>query len=211
MAHTTVSEAERGNGDDYTLRTWARLATAAGAGLHAYVRGASAAERPRDAVHLRTQELVLAFAARGGWQGTAEVAIDDTTRGSRFLDVALRRAHDGMLEIAVIEVIDWMDDVGAALRDWTRRLARAEQLAVAGLTRDLGDGPLLPRVAGCVVLRATRRNRDLVRDHRLVFRTRFPGSSEAWLEALGGPSPMPGEGAILWVSVDGTRIWPARL
>jgi hypothetical protein len=110
-------------------------------------------------------------------------------------------------------VVDWIDDVGAALRDWTRRLARADQLATARLTRDAGaqQGPVLPAVSGCWVLRATHRNRGLVSDHRLVFRSRFAGSGRAWLAALRGPSLMPSEPAILWVSLDGDRVWPARL
>jgi transcriptional regulator with XRE-family HTH domain len=212
MAHSTVSEAERGNGDDFTLRTWARLAIASGAALRAYIQGVSDADRPRDAVHLRVQELILATAARGGWQGMTEAPIDDPARGSRFLDVALRRALEGLMEVAVIEVVDWQDDVGATLRDWTRRVARVERRATGTLTRDAADGqPIVPSVAGCLVLRATRRNRTLVRDHRLVFRTRFPGSGTAWLKALESRSPMPEEAAILWVSVDGSRLWPARL
>jgi hypothetical protein len=211
MAPSTVSEAERGNGDDFTLRTWARLAMASGAALRAYVQGISGADRPRDSAHLRVQELILGMAAGGGWRGMAEAAIDDAALGSRFLDVALRRTGTGQPEVAVLEVIDWMDDVGAALRDWTRRLARAERGAIASLTRDRDGAPLLPRVAGCVVLRATRRNRALVRDHRLVFLSRFPGSGRAWLLALGSRSAMPQEAAILWVSLDGARLWPARL
>lgn len=210
MAHSTIAEAEKGEGDDFTLRTWSRLAAAAGVEFHAYLKRASAADRPRDAVHLRVQELLLRTSSPGGWGGEAELAIDDAARGSRSVDVALERAALGVPEVAVLEVVDWLDDVGAALRDWTRRLARVDQLATARLTREGGGGTVLPRISGCWVLRATERNRGLVRDHGLVFRGRFPGSGATWLRALRGPTPMPLEPALLWVSVDGTRLWPAR-
>lgn len=211
MAHSTIAEAEKGKGDDFTLRTWSRLAAAVGVTLHAYLKRASAADRPRDAVHLRVQELLLQTSAPGGWNGTAELAIDDAARGSRSVDVALERVTLSVPEVAVLEVVDWLDDVGAGLRDWTRRLARVDQLATARLTREDGGGAtVLPRVSGCWVLRATVRNRELVRDHALVFRSRFPGSGATWVRALRGPTPMPLDSALLWVSVDGTRLWPAR-
>ncbi len=212
MAQSTVVTAEHGDADDFTLRTWARLAVGSGVELRAYLKGASAADRPRDAVHLKAQELLLQTAAPGGWHGFAELGIDDAAHGSRFIDVALER-HRDRPEMAVLEVVDWIDDVGAGLRDWTRRLARADQLATARLTRDdpAKGGLILPAVSGCWVLRATRRNRDLVRDHSLVFRSRFGGSGTAWLAALRGPAPMPSEPAILWVSIDGERLWAARL
>lgn len=210
MVHSTIAEAEKGKGDDFTLRTWSRLAAAVGITLHAYLKRVSAADQPRDAVHLRVQELLLQTSAPGGWNGTAELAIDDAARGSRSVDVALERATLAVPEVAVLEVVDWLDDVGAALRDWTRRLARVDQLATSRLTREVAGGTVLPRVAGCWVLRATERNRGLVRDHGMVFRGRFPGPGAAWLRALGGPTPMPLDSALLWVSVDGTRLWAAR-
>lgn len=210
VAHSTIAEAEKGEGDDFTLRTWARLAAAAGVTLHAYLKRASAADQPRDAVHLRVQELLLQTSAPGGWIGMAEVAIDDAARGSRSVDVALERVTLDVPEIAVLEVVDWLDDVGAGLRDWTRRLARMDQLGTARLTREIDGRTVLPHVSGCWVLRATVRNRSLVREHGLVFRGRFPGSGSTWLKALGGSTPMPIEPALLWVSVDGKRLWPAR-
>lgn len=211
MAHSTVAEAEKGEADDFTLRTWARLAAGAGVTFHAYLKHASAADQPRDAVHLKAQELLLRTAAPGGWGGAAELAIDDAARGSRSVDVALTRTTATGPEVAVLEVVDWLDDVGAALRDWTRRLARVDRLATARLTREIDDVSVLPRVSGCWVLRATVRNRGLVRDHGMVFRSRFPASGALWLRALRGGAPMPAASALLWVSVDGTRLWSARM
>jgi transcriptional regulator with XRE-family HTH domain len=213
LAQATVSRAENGEGGVFTLQTWARLSLAAGSVLRAYLDRVSAADQPRDAVHLRVQELLLRLAAPGGWRGMAEMPLDDASRGSRFVDVALERAISSAPEVAVLEVVDWLEDVGAGLRDWQRRLARADQLATARLTLDDAhrNRPVVPRVGGCWVLRATRRNRRLVREHQHIFRTRFPGSASAWIRSLGTRATMPEQSALLWVSVDGRRLWPGRL
>ena len=216
LAPSTISEAEHGHGAKFTLRTWMRLATAAGSELHAYLERASAADAPRDAAHLKAQELIVRTAT-GGWRAMPEAALDDPASGTRSADVLLLRGTNvdssvkANAEVALIEVIDWFDDVGASFRDWDRRLARVERTAVAKHTRDGSDGrPILPRVAGCVVLRATIRNRALVKDHASLFRARFPGDGRAWLAALASPAPLPGDAAIIWISVDGTRLWPVR-
>lgn len=193
-----------------TLATWNRAAFAMGGSLEAYIKQASAADRPRDAVHLRHQELVIRAALGGGWQALPEELIDREARTSRAVDVLLRRtgARDGRSEYALCEVWDWLDDVGAAVRDMTRRLEAADRYAVA---RMRGDEPL-PRVGGFWLVRATQRNRALIAEHRHFFRARFPGSGRAWLAALTNAAvPMPAEPALLWVDVGGTRLFAARL
>jgi hypothetical protein len=195
---------ERGEGAHATLATWNRAAMGVDTSLAAYLRETSAAHLPRDAVHLRNQELILRTAAPGGWSGLAEAQLDPDPRASRSGDVLLQRR----LEFALADVWDWFDDVGAALRSWPRRLDAVERYAIA---RMAGDQPL-PIVSGCWVVRATRRNKRLVADHCLLFRASFPGSGRAWLAALGDPAmPMPTLPALLWVTVNGERIYPARL
>lgn len=111
-------------------------------------------------------------------------------------------------EMAIMEVIDFFLDVGATIRSWDRRLATVESRAIA---RIVGDEPL-PRVSGCWIVRATRRNRDLIRAHAALFHARLPGSPSAWLRALAEPGTrMPDQPALLWVSVNGDRLWPGRL
>jgi len=193
-----------------TIPTLNRAAHAVGGSLDAWIRQASAADRPRDAVQLRVQELIIATAVPGAWGGLPEEQIDREARTSRFADVLLHRRRRRLPadEYAIIEVIDWFADVGDPLRDWTRRLDALERYAIS---RMAGDDPL-PRTSGCWVIRATQRNRRLVGEHRHVFRARFPGSGRAWLAALTDPAtPMPGQPALLWVSVDGQRLFPARL
>jgi transcriptional regulator with XRE-family HTH domain len=186
-----------------SLATWDRAAFAAGGSLNAFVRQASAADEPRDAVHLRHQELVIRTALAGGWRSLPEEPIDREARTSRAADVILHRKR----EYAIVEVWDWFDDVGAALRDFDRRLDALERFAIARMTEDV-----LPLTSGCWVVRATQRNRRLLHGHRNLFQARFPGSGHAWLAAIRSASAaMPREPAFLWVTIAGDRLFPARL
>jgi transcriptional regulator with XRE-family HTH domain len=208
MSQATWSALETDGDARYTMLTWDRAAHAVGTRLSAYLPETSAADGPRDAVQLRAQELIIRTSLPGGWGGLPEEQIDSEPSRSRVADVILYRPIQGPREYALMEVIDWFDDVGAPTRAWHRRLAAVERYAIA---RMRGDGPV-PRIGGCWVIRATRRNRQLIGEHRHFFRARFPGSGRAWLAALTDPtSPMPGEHALLWVSVKGERIYPARL
>jgi len=186
LAPSTASEAERGKGVGFTVRTWARLAMAVGVDLRAYLERASSAGQPRDIVHLRNQELLVRVAAAGGWSARPEEAIDDPAHGTRSVDVLLTRRGEFELEMALLEVFDWFDDVGAAARSWDRRLARVEARASLRLPPPpmVGDGERLPRVSGCWIVRATLRNRELIAAHAGIFRARFP-----WLVRRVAPRP----------------------
>ena len=210
LDQTTWSRLEVDRDARYTLATWDRAAHAVGTALNAYLPQTSAADQPRDAVHLRNQELVLRTAAAGGWRGVPEQGLDRELTRSRHGDVVLDRhkAPSAPMEHCLVEVIDWIPDVGESVRDFDRRLAALDRYAVA---RMRGDEPV-PRTSGFWLLRATRRNRELVNEHRLFFRARFPGSGRAWLAALtDATKPMPTQPALLWVDVRGTRIFAARL
>ncbi|MDQ3691749.1 MAG: hypothetical protein M3406_17290 [Chloroflexota bacterium] len=167
-----------------------RASNAVDADLRAYLERASGAEQPRDATHLRHQELIARTAAVGGWRPQAEQAL--ATGG--VADLLLARGD----ELALIEIWDWFADVGAAFRSWDRKTERVN-----------AQGP--STVSGCWAVRATRRNRALVAAHATLFAARFRGSGIAWLNALGDPTAaMPGQPALLWVSVRGDRLFPAR-
>jgi hypothetical protein len=201
---------ELGGATSMSLRSWTRVAHVLGTDLHAYLARRSAADGPRDSVHLRTPELVARTAEGGRWRSIPEFAIDDAARGARSLDLWLERQLEGECEVAAIEVMDSFDDVGARFRDWDRRLERVRQLATATRTVERDAGPVLPRVSGCWVVRATTRNRQLIGEHATLFDARFPGSGRRWLDALTGNAATPTEPALLWVSVDGTRIFPRQ-
>ena len=177
--HWSSLEVDRDPG--YTLLTWDRAAFAVGAGLDAFIRGGSAADRPRDAVHLKAQELVIRRHSRRV-VGMPEEMIDREARTSRAADVLLHRRDDQTVQVeyALMEVIDWFADVGAPLRDWSRRLGAVDSYAVARMRPD----DELPITIGCWIVRSTKRNRDLVAEHRNLFRSRFLGSGHAWSRAL---------------------------
>jgi hypothetical protein len=186
-----------------SLASWDRAAFAAGGRLDAFVRRASGADQPRDAVHLRHQELVIRTALVGGWRSLPEEPIDREARTSRAADVILQRIR----EYAIVELWDWFDDVGAALRAFDRRLDALERFAITRTTDEV-----LPATSGCWVVRATQRNRRLLQGHRNLFQARFPGSGHAWLAAIRSASAaMPREPAFLWVTIAGDRLFPARL
>ena len=191
----------------FTLATHCRAAMAINSELVAYIKETSAADQPRDAVHLRNQELLLRTAAPGGWHSLPEEPIDREARTSRWGDALLHRRRATLDEYALFEIFDWFDDVGAHTRDWLRRLDALERYAIARMRDDT-----LPKTSGCWIVRATTRNRLLIAEHAAFFRARFPGSGEAWLSALRSTdAPMPTLPALLWVTVSGDRLYPSRL
>ncbi|HEY4659138.1 MAG TPA: helix-turn-helix domain-containing protein [Gemmatimonadaceae bacterium] len=192
-----------------TVPTINRAAFAVGGSLDAWIKETSAADRPRDAVHLRHQELIIRLSTGGAWQPLPEEFLDREARTSRAADVLLtRRPTDRPREYALWEVSDWIEDAGAVVRDFTRRLAAVDRYAVARMQ----DAEPVPSTGGCWLVRATQRNRTLIAEHRHFFRARFSGSGRAWLAALTKPrQPLPTQPALLWVSVNGERIFPARL
>ena len=143
------------------------------------------------------------MAASGGWMVRPEAE-----SGSGFADLLVERTREtGMREIGLVEVWDWLPDVGDAFRSWRRKLAHLEARVRAGANEDRAAC-----VGGAWVLRATSRNRALVRDHPALFRAQFPADTGAWLAALVDPArEMPPQPALVWVSVKGDRLWAARL
>lgn len=185
------SNLERGRGATFSLRVWIRATDAVEAELRAYLERTSGADAPRDAVHLRHQELLARTARPGGWEVQPEVAL----HGVGVADLVLARSEDR----AIVEVWNWLADVGDAFRTWDRKLERM-RAGTAG------------RASGCWVIRATRRNRELIAAHATLFRARFPGSGAEWLATFGEARvPMPLDPALLWVSVRGDRLHPARI
>jgi hypothetical protein len=150
--------------------------------------------------HLRRQQLVVATASGGGWQSRPERPIDRDAYRSRSIDVYLERAS--RREIAIVEIEDLLADGGDAMRGLGNK--------VSAVRREVAESGVV--VQGLLILRATSRNRALVRELRDLFRARFPASSEAWLAALRDPArPKPNWDGFAWSSVDGSRLFAARL
>lgn len=211
MSRGRWGDLEAGRDTGATVGTLARAAAAVGGSLDAFVRQTSAADQPRDAVHLKHQELIIRLGIGGAWRALPEEAIDRDIRTSRWADVLLTRkgvGHDGD-DYAFWDIWDWFEDVGGPVRDFARRIDAVDRYATA---RIRGGDAALPKVGGVFVVRATQRNRALVAEHRHFFGSRFPGSGNAWLAALTDPgAPMPAEPALVWVTVTGDRLFPSRL
>lgn len=232
-----ISLVERGRGMTSSVETWACIAAAVGEQLVGFFELATGASAPRDIEHLRRQSALIELAGGGGWTALPELAIDPNIARSRSIDVALVRSRTR--EAVAVEIWDWFDDVGAALRGLDakrsmlvqrlhaefmprstlqRRLA-AEDASRSTLEERLGaetttEPALDPdwRVRGLFVVRDTRRNRALVAELRPLFAARFAGSAIAWLRALADPSiPMPDGHGLLWSDRAGTSLRPSRL
>jgi hypothetical protein len=130
-----------------------------------------------------------------------ELAIDRDVARSRSIDVALvRRASR---EAVVVEVWNWFDDVGGALRGLDGKLGSA----AARL-----DANAAWTVRGLFVVRDTRRNRELIDDLKALFLARFGADSRLWLKALTDPAQALPEGdGLLWSDRSGTTLKASRL
>ena len=198
------SRLERGRGTVASLETLTAAAAAVHTELAAFIQAQPGADLPRDIEHLRRQELVIRLAVTGGWRARPERPIDPGATRSRSIDVYLSRG-DGQ-EVAVIEIVDLVTDVGDVLRGLADKVAaiRRERAARSA------DGPP-SLVAGLLVIRATRRNRALVKSLSGMFDSRFPTPGRRWLQALSDPGmPMSAADGFVWSTVSGDRLFAAR-
>jgi hypothetical protein len=106
--------------------------------------------------------------------------------------------------LLLLEIWNRFDDVGRGARSTDRKVADAEALAIA-----IGHGRPY-RVASCWLLIDSAANRALLARYTTVLRTRFPGSSRAWVSALIHGTPIPTQPGIAWLDVRGGRIVPVR-
>lgn len=205
VSQAWVSKMERGQGSTASVATWAAMASAVGAQLSAFLEATPGADRPRDFEHLKRQRLVIEASANGGWVGRPEVVLDRSRTFARSIDVLLEREQ--CREAAVVEVWDFFDDVGAALRGFDAKVAEVERAHAA--TELLGEASW--RVSGLFVVRATHRNRRLIAEFAPIFDAHFPGSGLAWLRALADETIlMPSDPAVVWTDVAGARLFAQR-
>jgi hypothetical protein len=120
-----------------------------------------------------------------------------------FIDVGLRDDDHRVLD--VVEIWNRLDDLGAAVRTFQRKLLEAGEHAI-GIG---GERPY--RVTGCWVMRATAANRALVTRYPSSFATAFTGSSRGWVDALVHGTDPPDQPGMVWIDLAGTRIWEVRL
>lgn len=199
------SRLEHGRGMVASLETLTAAAAAVHTELAAFLQAQPGADLPRDIEHLRRQELVIRLAAPGGWRARAERPVDPEASRSRSIDVYL--ARDGEREVAVVEVVDLVADVGAVFRGLEDKVASVRRELAA---RQTGGPPSL--VAGLLIIRGTRRNRTLIVSLSRMFASRFPTPGSQWLRALSNSEiEMPAADGFVWSSGRGDRLFAARL
>lgn len=200
ISQATISQLERGLGGTLSLDLWQRVAVVLDCPLRLDFEP-DRREDVADAGHLGIQELVLRLARENGLRRSFELATRPPDP-SRSVDVGLRDDSHHLLVLA--ECWNTIGDLGAAARATNRKAAELEALAAAlG-----GERPYRVRVVW--VVRATRRNRELVRRYPEIFATRFPGSSYGWAWALRHGREPPGEPGLIWCDVAATRTFAWR-
>lgn len=195
-----VKRMESGRGSAIPGHRWHAVALALDT-MHLTAFARDQHEEPADAGHLAIQELLLRLGAAQGFDKSVELPTRSADP-SRSIDVSLR--NDRRRVLMVLEAWNLFGDIGAGKRSFHRKLAEADALAVAAW----GTQPY--RVAGCWVVRATRRNRALIARYPQVFATAFPGSSRGWVAALTDGADPPLEPGLVWCDVACTRIYAWR-
>lgn len=210
LARSTVGAIERGFGGGHTLDAWQRIGLALDRPLRIEL-SRDAREEPADAGHLAIQELVMRVGRGASLQRTFELATRPSNP-AHSTDVGLR--DDRGRRLILVEGWNTIGDVGAAVRSTNRKRAEAEDLAaVIGGARPTapGDEPGEPYAVATVwVVRATRRNRELVARYPELFASRFTGSSRAWVRALTIGSPPPPDLGLIWCDVRCARLFAWR-
>jgi transcriptional regulator with XRE-family HTH domain len=200
VVQSTISQMERGHGGSLSLAVWQRAFLALDRRL---VLDASRDPQtePSDAGHLVIQELVLRLARTAGYRASFELPTRPFDP-RRSADVGLR--DDGRRVLLIVECWNTFGDIGGAARSTSRKVAEAEELATTTW------GERLHHVAGCWVVRDTKRNRELVRRYPEIFAARFPGSSAGWVRALTVRSDPPTQPGLVWCDRSGTRLFAWR-
>ena len=210
LSQSSVSLVELGGGGAMSLDAWQRVGLALDRPLR-IERSRDVREEPADAGHLAIQELVLRVGRAAGSRATFELPTRPSTP-AHSTDVGLR--DDRGRRLILVECWNTIGDVGAAVRSTNRKRAEAEGLAAViggGRSPTGGDEPGAPYTVATVwVVRATRRNRDLVARYPELFASRFTGSSRYWVQALTRGAPPPADLGLVWCDVGATRLYAWR-
>jgi transcriptional regulator with XRE-family HTH domain len=196
LSQPTISQLERGDGGTLSLESWAQVALVLGLPFDLLL-GRDALEEPADAGHLGIQELVLRLARGTGTTRFFELPTRPASP-TYSTDVGLR--NDAERWLIQVECWNTFGNLNASMRSTDRKRAEAESLAIA-----IGNGDPYS-VHSVWVVRATRRNRELLRRYPEIFAARFAGTSRAWIATLTkGTRPPQGLG-LVWCDVGATRL-----
>ena len=200
VAQSTISLMERGLGGSLSVDVWQRALTALDRHLR-FEPSRDALDDVADAGHLAIQNLVLRLGRTAGYAGSFELP-SGRFHGRSASDTGLRDDRRRILVLA--ECWNVFGEIGGAARTTNRKVAEAEDLAAFYW----GDAP--HRVRSVWVIRATRRNRELVAKYVEVFAARFPGSSAGWVAALTRGGEPPDQPGLVWCDIRTTRLFAWR-
>ena len=191
ISRPRISELVRGDGASAPLGVWVRLGLAIDRPLAVSFSRSLDVHEQRDAGHLAAQELVLRMVRQTGRRADFE-SPSRPTDPSRSIDIAIR--DDRSQAIVIVEIWNRLDDLGAAARASSRKVSEAESHSTATAC---DDHPY--RIALCWLLVDTSANRRLVGRYPEIMRSRFPGSSVAWVGCIVGRTPPPDEPGCAWI------------
>ncbi|HSK53440.1 MAG TPA: helix-turn-helix transcriptional regulator [Clostridia bacterium] len=194
MSPGQLCDIEAGRGD-WSPRSLNRIATALGADLSIRLYP-NTGPRIRDRFQAPVIEALLRT-LHARWRPTLEVAVRHPARG--IIDAVLDDRTSPL--IVAVESESDVRRVEQHLR-WSQDKARSLPSSdLWGYTvAQRGHEPAISRL---LVLRATRSNRELVRDLEATFRTAYPADPAAVRRALmTADAPWPGAG-MLWAVVEG--------
>jgi transcriptional regulator with XRE-family HTH domain len=199
LSQSQISHLEAGHGEETSIATWTAIGIALGRPL-AIAFSRDLVPEPQDAGHLAAQELVLRLAAAHGREGSFELSTR-AENPSLSIDVCLRDRRARILIVA--EIWNRIDDLGAAVRGMSRKVAEASDLANSHHPPD--------RVGWCWLLVDTAANREIVRRFPAVIKATFDGSSAAWVQALTTGSVPPDRPGIVWIAPRHARLTELRV
>lgn len=202
LTQSRIAQLERGTVAGSSLEVWLALAEALRLPLRVEL-GRDPVQEPEDAGHLAIQELSLRLGRLTERQRMFELSTRPASP-SFSIDVCLR--DDSLRVLFIEECWNTFGNINAAVRSTRRKIAEAQQFAVAA-----GGENGAYRVAAVWVVRDTRRNRDLLARYPEVFAAAFTASSRQWVEALTkkGVAP-PGELGLVWCDLRATRLFAWR-
>ena len=200
ISQARLADIEAGRGGGAPAELWFALAKA----LDRYLKfefGRDPLQELADAGHLDMEELVLRVSAPGGWEGGFELATKPADP-SRSIDVPLVNHHRRRLVVS--ECWNTFGNLNAAVRSSDKKVVEAAELMLGRTGESYEIGLVW-------IVRDTKANRALVAKYDLIFATRFPGSSAAWVKALTTPdTTMPAQPGLVWSDVRATRLFARR-
>jgi transcriptional regulator with XRE-family HTH domain len=193
-----ISRIELGRGRAVPLYLWVALGVALDRPLAIqFTRPLDEPREPAGAGHLAMQERLLELARSTGRPATFE--LPTRPMDPRYsIDVCVRDDRHRVLVIQ--EAWNTFGDLGAAIRNTTRKAAEAVDLAAT-----IDDGPPY-RVATCWIVRSSAANRALIGRYPQVFRSAFSGSSRLWTQAITKGEPPPARPGLVWLDPSTGRV-----